>query len=56
MDTDNLKNYRPVSNLLFLGKLIERVVGIRLNKHMAGNHLHSDFQYGYEKGIQRRHF
>ena len=49
MDKDNLKNYRPVSNLQFVGKLIERIVAIRLNKHMSDNDLNSDFQYGYKK-------
>ena len=50
IDKDNLKNYRPVSNLLFVGKLIKRVVSTRLNKYMTENNLHSDFQYGYKKG------
>jgi hypothetical protein len=50
MDKDSLKNYRPVSNLLFVGKLIERIVAVRLNNHMTENNLHSDFQYGYKKG------
>ena len=50
MDKDNFKNYRPVSNLLFVSKLIERVVSIRLNKHMDDNNLHSEVQYGYRKG------
>ena len=49
MDKDNLNNYRPVSNLLFVGKLSERVVVICL-KHMTENNLHSNFQYGYKKG------
>ena len=44
MDSDNLKNYRPVSNLQFLEKLIERIVAIRLNKHMEDNNLNKDFQ------------
>lgn len=50
IDRDNYKNYRPVSNLLFVGKLIERVVSIRLNKHMTDNNLHIESQYGYKKG------
>ena len=50
MDKDNFKNYRPVSNLQFVGKLIEKIVSIRLNKHMTDNNLHSDFQHGYKKG------
>ena len=49
IDTDILKNYRPISNLLFLGKLIERVVGIRLDSHMERNNLHCNKQYGYKK-------
>ena len=50
MDNDILKNYRPVSNLMFLAKLIERIVSIRLNKHMDDNNLHSEHQHGYRKG------
>ena len=50
IDTDELKNYRPVSNLTFLSKLIERVVAIRLENHMNVNELHSSKQYGYKKG------
>ena len=49
MDKDNRKNYRPVSNLQFVGKHIERVVRIRLNNHMTENDLNSDFQHGYKK-------
>ena len=33
IDTDILKNYRPVSNLVFLSKLIERVVAMRIEGH-----------------------
>ena len=50
MDRDDKKNYRPVSNLQFLEKMIERIVGMRLNKHMSENNLNEDFQYGYKKG------
>ena len=50
IDKDILKNYHPVSNLLFLEKLIERIVSIRLNKHMTENNLHSQHQYGYKQG------
>lgn len=49
VDTDILKNYRPVSNLLFLEKLIERIVAIRLDKHMTENDLHIQCQYGYKR-------
>ena len=49
MDTDLYKNYRPLSNLLFLEKLIERVVAVRLNQHMSNNNLHSDEAFGYKE-------
>ena len=50
MDRDLYKNYRPLSNLLFLEKLIERVVAVRLSKHMTVNDLHSKEEYGYKEG------
>ena len=50
VDVDTLKNYRPVSNLLLVEKLIERIVHVKLEKHMNSNNLNSDFQYGYKKG------
>ena len=32
LDSDILKNYRPVSNLTFISKVIEKVVSGRLNE------------------------
>ena len=51
LDTDNLINYRPmaISNLSFIGKIIERIVLRRLNKHLTINNLHKDNQSGYKK-------
>ena len=50
IDADNKKNYRPVSNLLFVGKLIERVISKQLKQHMSINNLHTHSQFGYKKG------
>ena len=50
VDIDNEKNYRPVTNLQFVGKLIERVVKRRLNEHMVEYELESDFEHGYKEG------
>ena len=33
LDSDILKNYRPVSNLTFISKVIEKVISGRLNEH-----------------------
>ena len=49
IDRDEYKNYRPVSNLLFISKLVERVVDARLDEHMTFNNLHSRNQFGYKK-------
>ena len=50
LDVEILKNFRPVSNLPFLSKIIERVVHKQLNKHMENNNLNIDNQSGYKKG------
>ena len=50
LDPDDLKNYRPVTNLSFLSKLVERVVLTRLNAHLEANNLNIPNQSGYKKG------
>jgi len=47
LDTEILKNYRPVSNLSFLSKLTERVVAKQLSSHMVQNNLHAPVQSAY---------
>ena len=49
LDSSSFKNYRPISNLSFIGKLIERVVLRRLNKHLTENDLNIDLQSAYKK-------
>ena len=49
LDPNVLKNFRPVSNLTFLGKLIERVVLKRLNDHLDNHNLHCPEQSAYKK-------
>lgn len=48
-DYDDYKNYRPVTNLVILSKLIERVVDSRIDSHMDENGLHSHNNYAYKK-------
>ena len=48
LDTSHLKNYRPVSNLTFTGKIIERLVLSRLNGHISNNNLSEDHQSAYK--------
>ena len=44
-----LKNYRPISNLSFVSKLIERVVLRQLNEHMKLNGLEIEEESAYKK-------
>ena len=41
---NELKNYRPVSNLTFLGKLIEKAACTQLVHHIESNNLFDSFQ------------
>ena len=44
-----MKNYRPVSNLSFLSKILEKVVASRLNSHINSSHTSNDCQSAYRK-------
>ena len=50
VDTELYPNFRPISNLIFLSKLIERCVAVRLNTHLDNYDLHSKHAFGYKKG------
>ena len=50
LDPDILKNYRPVSNLSYISKLLERVVAGRLTDYMTENNLHEHLQSAYKPG------
>ena len=43
------KNYRPISNLSFLSKLIQRVIAARLSSHLSSHNLMSKLQSAYRK-------
>ena len=47
LDPDVFKNFRPVSNLSFISKLIERIVSIQLTAHLRLNGLIEKFQSAY---------
>ena len=48
LDNDNIKNFRPVSNLPFLDKLIEKCVFLQINTYLCENSL-----YGYSQSAYR---
>jgi hypothetical protein len=47
LDSNTLKNDRPVSNLSFVSKVIEKVVAARLTKYMTEHHLMEQMQSAY---------
>ncbi|KAK7909443.1 hypothetical protein WMY93_014127 [Mugilogobius chulae] len=49
LDPDNLANYRPISNLPFLSKIIERVIASQLQAHLTSNNLFEPFQSGFRQ-------
>ena len=49
-DCDVLSNYRPVSNLAYISKLLEKVVSIQLATYKHQNDLNEKFQSAYRLG------
>ena len=49
LDPDDLKNYRPVSNLSYISKILEKVVSIRLDEYKDSNNLRDKMQSAYRK-------
>jgi len=47
LDKDQLSNYRPISNLSLISKIIERVVKSRLVDHLTSNKLLNPHQSAY---------
>ncbi|XP_072025396.1 uncharacterized protein [Amphiura filiformis] len=49
LDWNNLQNYRPVSNIAFIGKVIEKAAIIQINDHMRANELDELCQSAYKE-------
>ena len=49
LDSENLENYRPVSNLTFVSKIIEKIVATRLNEYLDKHNLSVKYQSAYKK-------
>ena len=46
---DDLSSYRPISNLNFISKILEKVIKVRLNKHLESFPSLSQYQSAYRK-------
>ena len=49
LSIDDMKNYRPVSNLNFVSKIIEKVIANRIRSHLERNDLSNQYQSAYKK-------
>jgi len=49
MDPSDLNSYRPISNLSFVSKLLERITDARFTEHANANNLFSPLQSAYRK-------
>jgi len=49
LDKEEIKNYRPISNLPFISKLIEKVVARRIEEHLEHNDLNDVYQSTYRR-------
>ena len=49
LDKETLQNYRPVSNLPYVSKLLEKVVSKRIDEHLTENNLNEENQSAYRK-------
>ena len=47
-DCEQVKNFRPVSNLKFISKLMEKCVAVQLNQYLNDNCLLQQFQSAYK--------
>ena len=49
LDPESLNNYRPISNLPFLSKILEKIVAAQLIAYMSSNSLFEVFQSGFRR-------
>ena len=50
-DKQQMSNYRPISILPYISKLIEKIIYTRLMAHLNDNLILSDYQFGFRKKI-----
>ncbi|CAB3236263.1 unnamed protein product [Arctia plantaginis] len=48
-DRNRVENYRPISILPSISKILERIINVRLVKYLEGNSLLSTNQYGFRR-------
>ena len=51
-DPNDLKNYRTVSNIPFISKVIEKAVVKRIDAYMSSNDFHEKYKYRVSHGTE----
>lgn len=49
LDTDDMKNYRPISNLSFMSKVVEKLIFQQLSVYLVENNLFPKLQSGFRR-------
>ena len=49
-DVSDPNNYRPISILPALSKIVEKVLSIQIQNYLDSNNIITQFQYGFRKG------
>ena len=50
LDSEILKNYRPVANLSFISKLLKKTIATQIHSHLINNDIVDNFQSAYKTG------
>ena len=50
LDPEILKNYRPVANLSFISKIIEKTIATQIHDHLINNDIVDNFKSAYKAG------
>ena len=45
-----MRNYRPVANLSFISKIIEKAIATKIHDHLINNDIVDNFQSAYKAG------
>ncbi len=57
LDNTDLNNFRPISNLPFVAKILEKVVAAQLQSHLEKHNLYEQFPSGFVPlTVQKQHF
>ena len=49
LDSNASKNFRPMANLLFISKVVEKAVALQISTHVEKNDLNDGYQCAYKK-------